>query len=96
MFMTEDELSPRGAIPLKWIAIPLVIVFLPLAIPIVALYLGYGLLLHMVVWIHWLPRGKHVLFVTSDSPVWSEYIEREILRQIEPQAAVRARGESRG
>jgi len=86
--MTEDELSPRGAIPSKWIIIPLVLVFLPLAIPLVVLYLGYGLLLHIAVWTRWIPRGKHVLFVTSDSPVWSEYIEWEILRQIEPQAVV--------
>jgi hypothetical protein len=33
---------------------------------------------YLLVWVWWLPKGKDVLFVPSDSPIWKEYRETEV------------------
>ena len=49
-----------------------VVVLLPLVIPLAllafALYLPYRASLYLLVWTVWLPKGKDILFVYSDSP----------------------------
>ena len=47
-----------------------------------------GAFLHLGVWLWWLPRGRHILFVHSDSPVWSDYIETDILPGIRQHAVL--------
>jgi hypothetical protein len=36
----------------------------------------------------WLPRGKDVLYISSDSPIWKEYMETEILPLVAERAIV--------
>lgn len=69
-----------------------IIVLLPVIIPLALI----GLLLHclnkvavyLLVWLWWLPSGKDVLFVCSDSPVWKEYMETPILPLVSGRAIV--------
>lgn len=52
----------------------LLVVFLPIILPLllvaVTLFFLYRTTLYLLVWTLWLPRGKDVLFVCSDSPIW--------------------------
>ena len=44
--------------------------------------------LYLLVWLLWLPKGKDILFVYSDSPIWCEYTTTEILPLVERRAVV--------
>jgi hypothetical protein len=70
----------------------LVVVLLPIVLPlalftIVLTLLDYGAL-YLLVWLLWLPRGKDILLVYSDSPIWREYMTTEILPVVEGRAVV--------
>ena len=75
-----------------WWVIALVIVLSPLIVVlmlfVVMARVGSSVLLHLIVWVWWLPRGQDILFVYSDSPVWHDYIEAEILPIIQRRAVV--------
>jgi len=64
-----------------------VIALLPIWIPglliMLALMVMYYLLLNMYAWIVWLPKGQRVLFIFSDSPIWHDYIQSNIIPRIE-------------
>ena len=64
----------------------LAVVLLPLLLPLVILllfaYLFYGITLQLVIWVCWCARGVNVLLVYSDSPVWHDYIEKQILPRL--------------
>lgn len=61
---------------------------LPLALVTVAFSLLYSGTLYLLVWLVWLPKGKDLLFVCSDSPTWREYMTTEILPLVERRAVV--------
>ncbi len=68
------------------------LVFLAILFPVIIFFLFYhfikGKRLGFLVRQRWYPKGKHLLFVYSDSPVWKEYVEEHILPQIRSQAVV--------
>ena len=66
----------------------LFIVFLPLIIVALVFYLLAGLFLHLAVWCIWCARGRYVLFVYSDSPIWHDYVEQQILPRLGERAVV--------
>lgn len=70
----------------------LIVVLLPLILPLalfaIASHVLYRALLYTLVWVLWLPRGKDVLFVYSDSPIWHEYMTTQILPQVQERAVV--------
>jgi hypothetical protein len=70
----------------------LVVALLLLVLPLAALaftsYLLYRALLYLLVWAFWLPRGKDVLFVYSESPIWHEYMTTQILPLVQERAVV--------
>ena len=70
----------------------LVILFLPAVVPLasvaIVLLLLYKATLYLLIWVLWLPRGKDVLFVYSDSPIWHEYMATEILPLVQERAVV--------
>jgi hypothetical protein len=43
------------------------------------LWLMAAVLLQLVVWLTWCSRGRYVLVVYSDSPIWQEYFEQNVL-----------------
>lgn len=59
------------------------VLFLPVIVPLVTLALLLSFLnrviVYLLVWICWLLIGKDVLYVSSESPIWKEYMETEIL-----------------
>jgi hypothetical protein len=61
---------------------------LPLALFALASHLFYRALLYLLVWVLWLPKGKDVLFVYSDSPIWQEYMTTQVLPLVQERAVV--------
>jgi hypothetical protein len=66
----------------------LLVLFLPLALASVICYLLFGLLLLVIIWCWWCPRGKKALFVHSNSPLWQEYVAEQILPQLGKRAVL--------
>lgn len=66
----------------------LFIVFLPLIIVALTLHLLAGLFLHIAICCCWCSRGRDVLFVYSDSPIWHDYVEGHILPRLGERAVV--------
>jgi len=81
----QPLLERLGQVVLIVVLLPLI---LPLALFAVASHLLYRALLHLLVWALWLPRGKDILFVYSDSPIWHEYMETQILPPVQERAIV--------
>jgi hypothetical protein len=73
---------------MRWWIWPLVLLALPLALIGRALWLLGSVLLLFAVWLAWCPRGRYALVVYSESPVWQEYFESQILPALEGRAAV--------
>lgn len=69
-----------------WWLIALLVVLSPLLLALLLVAAVAQLLatvsLHLAVWLCWLPRRRNILFVYSDSPVWREYIDAQILPKI--------------
>ena len=68
--------------------LPLLPFLIALGILIVPLYLLYKGTLYLLIWTLWLPRGKDILFVYSDSPTWHDYLVREVLPRFAERAIV--------
>ena len=70
----------------------LIILLLPIILPLLTLGLVWSLLntgvVYLLVWVWWLPRGKDVLYVSSDSPIWKDYMEAEIFPLVAERAVV--------
>ena len=70
----------------------LVVLFLPFVLPLallaIVLHILYKITLYLLVWVIWLPRGKDILFVYSDSPIWRDYMATEILPLVQDRAVV--------
>lgn len=77
---------------LKWWQVAAAISLLPLFVAYVVIWLACSLIwsvsLHLLIWIWWCPRGRDVLFVYSDSPVWHDYIEAQILPRLGERAVI--------
>jgi hypothetical protein len=70
----------------------LIVVLLPVVLPLIILFVSFWLLhrvtLYLLVWGLWLPKGKNVLFVYSDSPIWKEYMTQQVLPLVHERAVV--------
>lgn len=73
---------------MKWIAtrvgvivgsLLLVLILLPLLPLVAAAWIAWSIVLHVALCACWLPRGKDVLVVYSDSPHWQADFEQRIL-----------------
>jgi len=47
-----------------------------------------NIVIHLLVWVWWLPKGKDVLYVSSESPIWKEYMETEVFPLVAERAIV--------
>jgi hypothetical protein len=81
----EPRLRRLRNTALLLVVLPLI---LPLALITITLYLPYRIALYLLVWALWLPRGKDILLVYSDSPIWREYVLSEILPLVQGRAVV--------
>lgn len=74
--------------------VPLIVVALlsPIWFPWVVLFLFglalYACALYLAIWLFWLPRGKDMLLVYSDSPIWHDYMVAEVLPLVQERAMV--------
>ena len=70
----------------------LVILLLPIILPLSAigftLFLLHRVVLYLLIWIVWLPKGKDTLLVYSDGPIWRDYMIQEILPLVQERAVV--------
>jgi hypothetical protein len=85
--MNSDENTGAGlkSRPALWL---ILLVLLPLVILVLAAY-GLALLfLHVALWLTWGPIGRNVLFVYSNSPVWQQYVEENILPRLPPNTMI--------
>jgi hypothetical protein len=64
----------------------LLIVLSPILIIVVFLYILWGAILYIAIWLTW--KKEFVLFVYSNSPIWKDYIESEIIPHIQNQAII--------
>jgi hypothetical protein len=69
-------------------AIFLLILLSPFILIRAFLYALSGFVLNIAIWLGWCLRGRDVLLVYSDSPIWREYVEEEILPQVESRAII--------
>ena len=77
---------------LVFVALLLFALLSPLMIAVVVaailFYVLSALCLYVAVWFCWCRRGRSVLFVYSDSPIWREYVEERILPRLGERAVV--------
>lgn len=64
----------------------LLILLAPILILPVLFYFLWGAILYLTIWLT--QRKPFVIFVYSNSPTWKEYIEKEILPQIQIRAVI--------
>jgi hypothetical protein len=66
----------------------LLVLLSPLVIAALVCYAMAWLFLHLLIWMWWNARGRDVLFVYSDSPVWRAHIEQRFLPYLCQRAVV--------
>lgn len=76
----------------KWWHVAVIIPLVPTAVVIgvvaIVAFVVSSVCMHVIVWTCWCVRGRDVLFVYSDSPVWRDYVERHILPYLGERAVV--------
>jgi hypothetical protein len=70
------------------LALPVTVIVVPLALVAVTLYLLHRLAVYLLVRALWLPKGKDVLVVLSESPIWQDYMTAEIVPLVRKRAVV--------
>ena len=63
-------------------------IILPLLFIAVTLHWVHRLVLYLLIWSLWLPKGKDALVIYSDSPIWHDYMVREIIPLLERRAII--------
>jgi hypothetical protein len=64
------------------------VLFAPLILLFNVYWLAQRLALRIALLIAWAPRGRRVLFVYSDSPVWGDYIRERMLPRLPASAVI--------
>jgi hypothetical protein len=64
---------------------PLIVVF---ALLVIVLSIITSISLRIVIWSWWCLRGRNILFVYSNSPVWHDYIEQHIVAHLDERAII--------
>lgn len=68
--------------------IPLFPLILAIAVVAIVRFIVASISLRIVIWSWWCLRGRDILFVYSDSPIWQDYIEQHILPHLGERAVV--------
>jgi hypothetical protein len=72
--------------------ISLFIVLLPVIAPLFLIAITFIVLyessLYLLIWLLWFPRGKDVLFVSSNSPIWNQYMTDQVLPLVAGRAVI--------
>jgi hypothetical protein len=73
---------------MPWWLWPFLIVALPVVLVGITLWLLGSALLLAGVWLTWCPRGRYALVVYSESPIWRDYFESQVLPALGGRAAL--------
>lgn len=80
------------SIPRRVLQAAFIVLLFPVILPLLALvfvaWVLQRLLLYLLVWALWLPKGKDVLLVYSDSTIWREYVIENVLPLVRERAVV--------
>jgi hypothetical protein len=87
MSANKQHVGAIGWLLRALIAVPILVLVLPLVIVVLVVYFLAGIFLHIVAWF-WCVRGRNVLLVYSDSPIWHDYIEQYFLPRVADRAIV--------
>jgi hypothetical protein len=81
--------EPRKSRPLTNV-VGLITVFLifPLGVAFIAAWVVASIALHLALLVAWLPRGRRVLFVYSDSPRWKPHLDEHVVPRLPKTVAV--------
>jgi len=63
-------------------------VILPLIVIVLTLHWLNRLLLYVLIWCIWLPRGRDALVVYSDSPIWRDYMLKKVVPLLKERAVL--------
>ena len=76
----------------KWwqaaIVVPVFLLAIPFLVVLLVAFAVSSVCLHVAIWIWWCARGRDILFVYSDSPIWQDYIELRLLPYLGGRAVV--------
>jgi len=86
--MTRQKPTIAQRIGNAFVVLLVLPIVLPLALITLTFWFAHRMALYALVWILWLPKGKDILFVSSDSPIWQDYMATQVLPQIRERAIV--------
>ena len=90
--MFELIMSRKPTLPQRIIGACAIVLFLPIILPLVLLgfsiFVLHRVVLYLLVWLVWVPRGKDTLFIYSNSPISQEYMTQQVLPLLEKRAVV--------
>jgi hypothetical protein len=73
----------------RWLTLlPLTLLIVPVGLGMLALFVISSVSLHICIWLLWCTRGRDILFVYSNSPVWHDYVEQHLLPWLRGRAVV--------
>jgi hypothetical protein len=84
----EAQKTKYGTVARTALGIAFVLLVLPLASIGLAAFIIHRITLYILIWLLWLSRGKDVLFVYSDSPIWRDYMTQNVLPLVDKRAVV--------
>jgi hypothetical protein len=86
--MNETKTRDRGRFLSTVFGVLMLILFSPLLLVVAICYGLYGLMLYIAIWSCWCLRGRYILLVYSNSPIWFDYIEKEIMPHLKDRAVI--------
>ncbi len=87
--MSEAQTRKRSTDVAVLLAVALLSpIWFPLVVLVLLGFALYAAILYLAIWISWFPRGKDVLLVYSDSPIWHDYMVTEVLPLVQERAMV--------
>lgn len=90
--MNSERTGQRKQTSRQWLENSVRLLLLPVILPVAVVAFGlfflYRITLYLLIWTLWLPRGKDILLVYSDSPIWQGYMASEVLPLVQERAVV--------
>src|SRR5262249_54125108 len=86
--MARDKQSLTRRIAVTALIVVLLPIIIPFAAAVLVLYLLHKMALYGLIWLLWVPRGKDVLLVYSDSPIWHDYMTTQVIPLVQNRAVI--------
>ena len=86
--MARDKQSLTRRIAVTALIVVLLPIIIPFAATVLVLYWLHKMALYGLIWLLWLPRGKDVLLVYSDSPIWHDYMTTQVIPLVQNRAVI--------